>query len=185
MGEGILSSFFDSVTARTAGFNSTDTAALSGSSKILTMLLMFIGGSPGSTAGGVKTTTIAVLLIYSFSYILGTRSVGAFGRRFEPDVLRKSCAVFFINLTLALCAVLVIGAVETVPTVDVMFESFSAIGTVGMTTGITRGLSPLSQYILAFLMFCGRVGSLSFATAIYARRAAPPVGNPAEKITLG
>lgn len=183
--ERILTSFFDSVTARTAGFNTTDTAALSNSSKLLTMILMFIGGSPGSTAGGIKTTTVAVLLVYAFSYVRKAPSFGMFGRRLEDDSLKKASAVFFTNLTLALTATIAICAMQTLSLPDVLFETFSAIGTVGMTTGITRDLLPASQFIIIFLMYCGRVGSLSFATAISTRRAKPPVTSPAEKITIG
>ena len=183
--ERILTSFFDSVTARTAGFNTTDTAALSNSSKLLTMILMFIGGSPGSTAGGIKTTTVAVLLVYAFSYVRKAPSFGMFGRRLEDDSLKKASAVFFTNLTLALTATIAICAMQTLSLPDVLFEIFSAIGTVGMTTGITRDLLPASQFIIIFLVYCGRVGSLSFATAISTRRAKPPVTSPAEKITIG
>ena len=183
--ERILTSLFDSVTARTAGFNTTDTAALSNGSKLLTMILMFIGGSPGSTAGGIKTTTVAVLMAYAFSYVRRSASFGMFGRRFEDDSLKKASAVFFTNLSLALIATIIISAVQVLPLPDVLFETFSAIGTVGMSTGITRELLPVSQFIIIFLMYCGRVGSLSFATAISAKRPKPPVMDPVEKITIG
>ncbi len=183
--EKILTSFFDSVTARTAGFNTTDTAALSNSGKLLTMILMFIGGSPGSTAGGIKTTTFAVLMVYAFSYVHKAASFGMFRRRLEDDSLKKASAVFFTNLCLALTATMVICAVQPLPLPDVLFETFSAIGTVGMTTGITRELLPISQFVIIFLMYCGRVGSLSFATAISSRQPQPPVRDPVEKITIG
>ena len=183
--ERILTSLFDSVTARTAGFNATDTAALSDGSKLLTIILMFIGGSPGSTAGGIKTTTVAVLLVYAFSYVRRSPTFGMFGRRLEDDSLKKASAVFFTNLLLALAASIAICAIQTLPLPDVLFETFSAIGTVGMSTGITRELLPASQFVIIFLMYCGRVGSLSFATAISARRPKPPVMDPVEKITIG
>ncbi len=183
--ERVLTSFFDSVTARTAGFNTTDTAALSNGSKLLTIILMFIGGSPGSTAGGIKTTTVAVLMVYAFSYIRKSASFGMFGRRLEDDSLKKASAVFFTNLSLTLAATIVICAIQTLPLPDVLFETFSAIGTVGMSTGVTRELLPASQFVIIFLMYCGRVGSLSFATAISTRHARPPVMDPVEKITIG
>ena len=184
-GTRILTALFDSVTARTAGFNSTDTAALSPSGKLLTMLLMFIGGSPGSTAGGIKTTTVTVLLIYAFAFVRREPDFGAFGRRLEDDSLKKASAVFFTNLLLALAAAIAICALQSLALTDVLFETFSAIGTVGMTTGITRELLPVSQMIIAFLMYCGRVGSLSFAMALSTGHAKPAVMDPVEKITIG
>ncbi len=149
------------------------------------MILMFIGGSPGSTAGGIKTTTFAVLMVYAFSYVHKAASFGMFRRRLEDDSLKKASAVFFTNLCLALTATMVICAVQPLPLPDVLFETFSAIGTVGMTTGITRELLPISQFVIIFLMYCGRVGSLSFATAISSRQPQPPVRDPVEKITIG
>ncbi len=184
-GERILTALFDSVTARTAGFNTTDTAGLTPGAKLFTMILMFIGGSPGSTAGGIKTTTVAVLLIYAFSYVRRTPAFGVFGRRLADDSLKKAAAVFFTNLSLALFAAILICAAQPLPLTDVLFETFSAIGTVGMTTGITRALTPVSQLAIVFLMYCGRVGSLSFATALSTGHAKPAVMDPIEKITIG
>ena len=132
----ILTSLFSSVTARTAGFNTVDTGALTDASKMLTVILMFIGGSPGSTAGGVKTTTIIVMYLHLWSSIQRTYGVNAFGRRLEDDVLKRASAIFMVNLTLALGASLFIMATQQFPVMDVLFESFSASGTVGMTTGI-------------------------------------------------
>ena len=137
----ILTSLFSAVTARTAGFNTVDTGALTDASKMLTVILMFIGGSPGSTAGGVKTTTIIVMYLHLWSSIQRTYGVNAFGRRLEDDVLKRASAIFMINLTLALGAALFIMATQQFPVMDVLFESFSAIGTAGMTTGITRDLN--------------------------------------------
>lgn len=184
--ERILTSFFDAVTPRTAGFNTTDTGALTDASKLLTAILMFIGGSPGSTAGGIKTTTLAVLLIYGFAYVRSKPAFGMFGRRLEMGSLQKASTVFFTNLLLMLTAALIIaGLHHEIPLADILFECSSAIGTAGMTTGITRDLQPAAQYILILLMYCGRVGSLSFATALSARRQKPKVMDPIEKITIG
>ena len=185
-GHSLLNAFFDSVTARTAGFNTTDTAALSPASKIMTIFLMFIGGSPGSTAGGIKTTTLAVIAVSTFNGIMRRESKGVFGRRFEKDAIHKASSVVFTNITLAIVGLLAICAVQpTLAIEDVAFECISAIGTVGMSTGITRDLSTASRLIIAFLMFCGRVGSVSFALALMDRRASPPVKNPRDKITIG
>ncbi len=185
-GQSLLNSIFDSVTARTAGFNSTDTAALAPSSKILTVFLMFIGGSPGSTAGGIKTTTLAVIAISTFNGITRRQSKGVFGRRLEKDAIHKASSVVFTNMSLAIFGIIAILALQPELDIgDVIFECVSAIGTVGMTTGITRDLATASRLIVAFLMFCGRVGSVSFALALMEKKAAPPVKNPREKITIG
>lgn len=184
-GDQILAALFDSVTARTAGFNTVDTAALSDAGKLLTIALMFIGGSPGSTAGGVKTTTIMVLMLYSFSYMRKNRGTSVFGRSLEEDALRKASAVFFTNLMLALGVTIVISAIQSLPMLDLMFETFSAIGTVGMSTGLTRELNDFSRVLIMFLMYCGRVGSLSFANALAGKRKTAPVRDAVEKITIG
>ena len=185
LGEQILSALFDAVTPRTAGFNSTDTAALSPGSLLLTIIFMFIGGSPGSTAGGVKTTTVFVVLLHALSGVRRERSANAFGRSIGDGALKKATSVLYTNLLLALAGALVISAVQTMPLTDVLFETFSAIGTAGMTTGITRDLLPLSQAVIIFLMYCGRVGSISFAVALLEKRALPPVTLPQEEITIG
>ncbi len=185
-GDSLLNAIFDSVTARTAGMNSTDTAALSPASKILTVILMFIGGSPGSTAGGIKTTTLAVIAISTFNGITRRQSKGIFGRRLEKDAIHKASSVVFTNLSLAIFGIIAILAMQPALGIgDVIFECVSAIGTVGMTTGITRDLATASKLIIVFLMFCGRVGSVSFALALMEKKAAPPVKNPREKITIG
>lgn len=181
----ILTSLFNSVTPRTAGFNTVDTAALTDASKLFTVILMFIGGSPGSTAGGVKTTTIVVLYLYLWSTIQRTYGVNAFGRRLEEDALKHACSIFMINLTLALGASIFIMATQKLAMSDVLFEAFSAIGTVGMTTGITRELNSISRLLIAFLMYCGRVGSLSFALSFTQHKRVAPVQQPMERITIG
>lgn len=181
----ILTSLFSSVTARTAGFNTVDTAALSDGSKLLTIILMFIGGSPGSTAGGVKTTTIVVLILYVVSNIKRTYGVNVFGRRLEDDSIKRASSIFTINLFLALMAALVIMMIQPLAMTDVLFETFSAIGTVGMTTGITRSLLPASQMIIILLMYCGRIGSLSFALSFTQRKKIAHVQQPVERITVG
>lgn len=185
-GQSLMNSIFDSVTARTAGMNTTDTASLAPASKILTVFLMFIGGSPGSTAGGIKTTTLAVIAISTFNGITRRQSKGIFGRRLEKDAIHKASSVVFTNMSLAIFGIIAILAMQPSFDIgDVIFECVSAIGTVGMTTGITRDLSTASRLIVAFLMFCGRVGSVSFALALMEKKAAPPVKNPREKITIG
>ena len=181
----ILTSLFSSVTARTAGFNTTDTAALTDGSKLLTIILMFIGGSPGSTAGGIKTTTLVVLLLCVHSNIKQTYGINIFGRRLENDAVKRAGTILTINLLLAVTASLAIMAIQPLGFSDILFETFSAIGTVGMTTGITRALHPVSRLIIILLMYCGRIGSLSFALAFVQSKRKPHVQQPAEAINIG
>ena len=185
LGEQALSALFDAVTPRTAGFNSTDTGALSSGSVLLTIIFMFIGGSPGSTAGGVKTTTVFVILLHALAGFRRERGANAFGRSIGDDALKKATAVLFTNLLLALAGALAICALQPLELAHALFETFSAIGTAGMSMGITRDLVPTSRFILIFLMYCGRVGSISFAVALLEKKALPPVTLPRENITIG
>lgn len=181
----VLSSLFGSVTARTAGFNTTDTGAYTQASKLLTSILMFIGGSPGSTAGGVKTTTVVVLILIVIANLRNRTDLNIFGRRLDEDSIRKASTVFVLNLTLALVSVVAICAIQPLSLDDVVFEVSSAIGTVGMTTGITRDLTMASRYIIILLMYCGRIGSMSFALSFLEKRKCADVRLPQERITIG
>ena len=186
VGERIWTSLFQSVTARTAGFNSIDTAALTDGSKLVTIVLMFIGGSPGSTAGGIKTTTLAVLLLCIRASVDQTDGVNVAGRRLDGDVIRQAGLILSFNLMLTVAAsVWIVLFQPELLMSDVLFETFSAIGTAGMTTGITRSLAPVSKAVIIFLMYCGRVGSISFAVALLEKKALPPVTLPPEDITIG
>lgn len=184
-GEQVLVSFFSSVTPRTAGFNSVDTAALSPGSKLLTMILMFIGGSSGSTAGGVKTSTVAVLAVCLASGVLGKRDPEIYGRRISNDDARRAGVMVFMNISLALGGALLISLAQDFELTDLLFEVMSAMGTVGMTTGITRELNSFSAIVITLLMYLGRVGSVSFAMALLERRAHSPVRCPEEAVTIG
>lgn len=184
VGEQIIISLFGSATARTAGFNTTDTNSLTEGSKLITTLLMFVGGSSGSTAGGVKTTSIVVIILSAIAAMRGQQSPHCFNRRFEEGALRKAITIVFTNLSLALIGTLAI-TLDGFSLSNAMFESFSAISTVGMTTGITRDLSTFSKILMVFLMFCGRVGSVSFAAALFERKNTPPITYPTEDITIG
>lgn len=183
--EKVLTSMFSSVTARTAGFNTIDTASLASSSKQLTILLMFIGGSPGSTAGGVKTVTAAVLFLGIWSGMQNTRSCNVFGRRIEDAAFRKASTVVATNLFMAVLASIAICALQPLSSESVIFEVVSAIGTVGMSAGITRELGCISRIIIILLMFCGRIGSLSFAMSFTEKRKVVPVQQPVEQVMLG
>lgn len=181
----ILSSLFGSVTTRTAGFNTLDTGAYTEATRMLTVILMFIGGNPGSTAGGIKTTTMLVILLYIWANLRNKRGLNIFGRRLDEDAIKKASTVFCINLILATVCVTIMSALETLPLSDIMMEVFSAIGTVGISTGITRDISMASKYMLIILMYCGRIGSMSFALAFTEKKKSNPVQLPVEQITIG
>ncbi|MCB7302729.1 TrkH family potassium uptake protein [Bariatricus massiliensis] len=183
--EQIFSSFFNSVTARTAGFNTTDTAALQESSKFLTMILMFIGGSPGSTAGGIKTTTLVVLAVYVKANLKQQACCNVFNRRLDDGAIRKASTVLCTNLFLTITATMVLMSLQSFGLTDTLFEVISAMGTVGMSTGITRDICAFSQVVLIFLMYCGRIGSLTFALSLRGHKHDAPVKQPAEKIMIG
>lgn len=183
--EQILGALFSAVTPRTAGFNTVDTAGLSGAGKLLTMILMFIGGSPGSTAGGIKTTTFIVMILSAVATIRHSHGTNVCGRRLEEDAIRKASTVVVINMVLAVSAAMVILAMHNFAFEDVFFEVFSAIGTTGMTTGITRELNLVSKLIVTLLMYCGRLGSLTFALTFAEKKVVAPVQLPAEKVIVG
>lgn len=185
VGERALTALFQSVTCRTAGFNTVDTAALSEGSKIVSMLLMFIGGSAGSTAGGIKTTTAAVLAMYMLAGIRRERRATLYGRTLEEDALHKAVSIITINLGLVLTGALLICALQPLPAAEVLFEVFSAMGTVGMTMSATRLLETPSACIITLLMYLGRVGSVSLASALLEKKAKPPITLPVEKIVIG
>ena len=185
-GEGIFAAMFSSVTARTAGFNTTDIGSLTTASKLFTMVLMFIGGSPGSTAGGIKTVTLMVMLVYVWSNLRGRKSCNIFGRRLDDENIKKASNVIVISILLAVAAILTLSCMQQdLPLEDLMLEVFSAIGTVGMSTGITRSLTTASRLIVILLMFCGRIGSMSFALSFTERKKVAPVQLPSEKVMIG
>lgn len=180
-----LGSLFAVVTPRTAGFNTTDVAGMGDAGKLLTLVLMLIGGNPGSTAGGVKTTTIMVLLFYVVSMIQHRDGVNIYGRRLEDGMIEKAAIVFTLTLTMAVTASFLICAIDGLPLTDVLLETFSAVDTVGMSTGITRKTSACSRVILILLMYCGRIGSLSFALAFTDKKRRSSLRQPMERINIG
>lgn len=181
----ILSSLFASVTARTAGFNTVDTAAMSGASKLLTTALMFIGGSPGSTAGGIKTTTLFVLLMGVKKNVTGAYGIQAFGKRLEDDALATASIIATLNMGITIITIFIVMGMQPFAMQDVVFEAFSASGTVGITAGITRDLNTVSRVLMIMLMYLGRVGSLSFALAFMESKKKPKVMLPKESISIG
>lgn len=182
----IIASLFCAITPRTAGFNVVDVASMSDSGKLLTMIFMFIGGSPGSTAGGVKTTTVAVLFVSLFAGLKNRKGDNIFGRRLEENTLKRATSVVTINATLSFAAMLIITAIQREFTLTgVSFEVLSAIGTVGLTTGITTMLNSASRLIITLLMYCGRVGSMTFALLFTESKTTFPIRKPVGKINIG
>ncbi len=180
-----LMALFAAVTPRTAGFNTIDIKAMTNASKILTIFLMFIGGSPGSTAGGVKTTTIAVVILFTKSYLLHDGDCVAFKRRLGDDTIRRASVAVFINFSLAFIAILLILMNQSLPATDVIFEAFSAIGTVGMSTGVTRNLNALSQVINKELLNHRRDGSVNSAISLTERKRPGKIRYPEEAVIVG
>ena len=185
MGRRIFLSLFQSVTPRTAGFNTADLTALSETGQTLTIGLMLIGGSPGSTAGGMKTTTAAVLVACAIAVFRRRENGRFFGRQIADDTVKNALTVFLMYISLFLLGGMIISRVENLPMLACLFEAASAIGTVGLTLGITPGLHLVSKLILISLMFLGRIGGLTliFATLSATKNTLSKL--PLEKITVG
>lgn len=184
-GERILSALFQAVTPRTAGFNTVDLTGIRETGQWIMIVLMLIGGSPGSTAGGMKTTTIAVLFATALSTFRRKEDIHFFGRRIDSSASKNAATILMMYLVLFFCCSLTISMIEGIPMPACLFETASAIGTVGLSLGITPELGVLSRMILIILMFFGRVGGLTliFAAISGAKKTASKL--PQEKITVG
>ena len=184
-GTQLLVSFFQSVTTRTAGFNTVALSAMSSASKGIMILLMLIGGAPGSTAGGMKTTTLGVLLANAVATFRQRDNAQFFKRRIDCNTVKTASTILTMYLTLFFGGGIFISVYEHLPLSDCLYETSSAVGTVGLTLGITPQLHIPSQIVLIILMYLGRVGGL---TLIYATLSGKKAGNaklPQEKITVG
>ena len=181
----MLCALFQSVTPRTAGFNTVPLAQLTSQSKVVMIFLMLIGGSPGSTAGGMKTTTFAVLACSVYATFRQRKSVELFRRRVEDDILRTAVTIAVFYVGLSMCSALAISAIDQTTFMDALFETVSAIATVGSSLGITAGLSQVSGVILTFLMIVGRIGSVTFLLAFSSAARGPRSQYPMEKIQVG
>ncbi|MGN0538010.1 MAG: TrkH family potassium uptake protein [Acutalibacteraceae bacterium] len=184
-GDRILTSLFQSVSARTAGFNSVDLGNMSGSGRLIMICLMLIGGSPGSTAGGVKTVTITILMSGIVSTFKRKKSLEAFGRRFEDVAIRTASCILMTYLLLAIISAVIISAIEQIDIMAVLFETVSAVATVGLTVGITSNLSVVSEIIIAILMLYGRMGSITMLMAFTSDRMTISSKLPLEKVSIG
>ena len=183
--ERICLSLFQSVTPRTAGFNTADLTALRGSGRMLLILLMLIGGSPGSTAGGMKNTTITVLLANALTVFRRKKNVQILGRRVEDGTISTASTILMMYVFLSLSGSFIISISDGLPIGTCLFESASAIGTVGLSLGVTPSLSTVSHVVLILLMFIGRVGGLTLVYAAVTGRTAEVSLCPVEKIIIG
>lgn len=183
--ERIFASMFQAITPRTAGFNTINISKLSGGGSLLTMILMIIGGSPGSTAGGIKTTTFVTLIITALSSAKQSSDITIFKRRLETDTLKKASSITVIYVFVAFTAIMFISVFQNFTLLEIMFEVFSAIGTVGLTLGITPSLNTFSKVIIILLMYGGKVGVLSIAAVLAEKKEPSPLSRPFEKIVIG
>lgn len=184
-GQKLLSAAFQAVTPRTAGFNTLPIGNMRVPTLLFLIALMFIGASPASTGGGIKTSTFGVLLVAVWSVIRGREDVEIFERRIPHRAVYRALAVAMVSLTLVVLTAMVLSLTEGRQLIDVFFEATSAFGTVGLSTGITPYLSPLGRIMVIFTMFVGRVGPLTIATAIAQKQAASVVRFPEERILVG
>ena len=185
MGDRIRAALFQSVTTRTAGFNTQDLTKMTGAGRAVMIFLMLIGGSPGSTAGGMKTTTLAVLLANAVATFRRRSDAQFFGRRVDPAAVRNAATILMLYLTLFLSGAVAISALEALPMDLCLFETASAVGTVGLTLGLTPTLGAASRCILMVLMFLGRVGGLTLIYAAISEKRTDLSRLPQEKITVG
>ena len=185
MQERIFSSLFQAVTPRTAGFNTADLTMMTEDGLGIVIALMLVGGSPGSTAGGMKTTTLAVLIANTLACFRRKEDAQMFGRRIENSTVKNAATIFMMYIVFFFGGAIVISAVEDLSFSTCLFETASAIGTVGLTLGITPGLGVISQIILMILMFLGRVGSLTLIYAALSDSGKKISKLPQEKMTVG
>ena len=185
LAERIWASLFQSVTPRTAGFNTVDLTQISETGLLLMIILMLVGGSPGSTAGGMKTTTFAVILSTVASVFRSEEHTHLFKRRIEERTVRNAATILTMYLTMFLAGGFVISRIEELPLLTCLYETASAVGTVGLSLGITSELGMVSRSILILLMYLGRVGGLTLVFAALSGHQGNTSRLPREKITVG
>lgn len=182
---GLLASIFQSITARTAGFNTIPISKVGYATSLLLIVLMFIGASPGSTGGGVKTTTFAVLVLSIWSLIRGRDDVEIFNRSIPQSVIKRVIALVGIALSILITLIIVLCISEDAPFEDILFEAFSAFGTVGLSRGLTPHLTDIGKIMIILLMYLGRVGPLTIAFALSERKRKTYYHYTKEEIAIG
>ena len=182
----IQASFFQSVTTRTAGFATVPQEKLTNSSSLVSMILMFIGGSPVGTAGGIKTVTFAVLAATAFATVRNCNEVSFFGRTVTKSSLNKAVSVVLVSFLILFTSVVLLAFVSDAPLIDVLYEATSAVGTVGLTRDFTGSLNALGKIIIMATMYLGRVGPISFAIVFALKKVNRNIiKNPTEEISIG
>lgn len=184
-GERVLNALFCAVTPRTAGFNTVDVASMSESGRLLTGLLMLVGAGSGSTAGGVKINTCAILALAVFAYVARRPEVNLWGRQVNQQTVRKAFCTVLLYLAMVLTGCLVITAAQGFPVADALFECLSALGTVGLSVGVSGQLSDPGKIIIILLMYAGRVGSLTVFMAMAPGKDIPHTRYPEEEVPIG
>lgn len=185
-GEKVLAALFQSVTTRTAGFLTVDQGALTGSGKLISILLMLVGGSSGSTAGGIKTVTVGVLVLTAVRMLRGRSEVVVFGRKIAQDQINSAVSIFLLVVSLSLGGGVILSATNGISLADALYETVSAICTVGLSTGVTAGLNLGSKLLLIVYMFFGRVGILTISFAFLTKT--PPanaIRRPETRVLIG
>ncbi len=185
LSEKICAALFQSVSARTAGFNTIDLSVMSEAGKFVMICLMLVGGSTGSTAGGMKTTTVYVLCASISATFFHRKNIEAFGRRLEENIIRTATCVFMIYIIGVTGSAVLISAVEGIPMVTALFETASAMATVGLSFGVTPTVGMFSKLLLAFLMICGRVGSITMLLAFSSNKNYTSSRLAMEKVQVG
>ncbi|MGL6024070.1 MAG: TrkH family potassium uptake protein [Cetobacterium sp.] len=182
----ILASFFQSVTTRTAGFNTVPMGSLNPATIFMFCILMFIGASPGSTGGGIKTTTIGVIVLYVIGIIQGKENINVFNRKISWDILNRALAILVISIMYVSIVIMAIMTIETEMSFEkIVFEVFSAFGTAGLSMGITADLSVVSKMLIIITMFIGRLGPMTFALALGEKKIKQSLRYPKENILVG
>ena len=184
-GQRFFASLFQAVTPRTAGFNTTDYNDFSGTGIVMTVILMLIGGAPGSTAGGMKITTVTILFLTMLAFFKHEKSPAVFKRRITTEAIYGAVAVFMLDILLCVFGAMAIAKIEHAAFLKAVFESASAVGTVGLSMGLTPDLSIFSKIILIILMYTGRVGGLTLVFAAITRKSLGNRQYPADNIAVG
>jgi trk system potassium uptake protein len=181
----ILNSFFQSVTSRTAGFNAINIGSLGVSALFFIMILMFIGGASGSTAGGIKVNTFGLTMITVWNTIRGKEHLGAFGREFSLEQVFRSLTLLVLSIGVIALVFFILSLTERLPSLNLLFETISAFGTVGLTTGITTELSITGKIAIIFMMFIGRLGPLTLSLALAGIKRPGIIHYPKDSIRIG
>lgn len=185
-GDKLVNSYFSAVTPRTAGFNSISTTAMSGSGKVITMIYMFIGGSPGSTAGGIKTTTLAIIIFTVISVIRGREDTEIYRKRIVKSSVYKAMTVLILGIGVVVVGIMLLSVTEKNTVFEhIVYEVISAFGTVGLTEGLTQSLSSAGKIIISVIMYLGRLGPITVMLAFSNTRQKVNIQYPEDKLLIG